>query len=95
MRHGRRRFWIDTGNAQFQSELEALAFHWLPLAISLFGKMATTYASMPATAFLRGADALHLASAAGHGFTEIFSNDRHLLAAAPFFGLKGINVIPA
>jgi predicted nucleic acid-binding protein len=46
----------------------------------------------PSDTFLRAADALHLASAAWHGFKEVYSNDRHFLAAAPLFGLRGIDV---
>jgi predicted nucleic acid-binding protein len=38
---------------------------------------------------LRAGDAIHLAAAQGAGFTEIWSNDKHLLRAAPAVGLIG------
>ncbi len=51
------------------------------------------YARLPATIFLRAADALHLSTASENGFREIHSNDAKLLSAAPHFGLRGVNVL--
>jgi predicted nucleic acid-binding protein len=68
-------------------------FHWLPLTDDVQQRLEQVFRKAPPTVFLRAADALHLACAAEHGFTAIYSNDRHLLAAAPLFGLRGINVI--
>ena len=73
-----------------QSELVSL----LPLSEAVMKRVEAVYATAPPAAFLRAADALHLACAAVHGFTEIYSNDRHFLNAAPLFGLRGLDVIP-
>ena len=48
--------------------------------------------ALPAAAYLRAGDAIHLVSAGGAGFTEIWTSDRHLLAAAAYFGIEGRRV---
>ncbi|HXS95893.1 MAG TPA: hypothetical protein VN736_14910 [Candidatus Limnocylindrales bacterium] len=53
------------------------------------GKMLKT---APGGLFLRSGVALNIATAIAIGETEIWSNDRHLLAAAPHFGLKGLSI---
>jgi predicted nucleic acid-binding protein len=70
------------------------AIRWVPLSPATLTKVAAVYAALPASIFLRAADALHLATAAEQGLTTIYSNDHHLLAAARHFGLSGRNVIP-
>ena len=80
--------------AQFQSDCASGTIILLPLTEAILDRVEQVFTTAPATLFLRAADALHLATAAEHGFTEIYSNDKHLLAAAPLFGLLGLNVIP-
>jgi predicted nucleic acid-binding protein len=78
---------------QFATDQNAGAYTWLALRESILSRLQSVIANLEVTTFLRAADALHLACAAEHGFTEVYSNDRHFLAAAPLFGLKGINVL--
>ena len=80
--------------AQVKADAATGNLKFLPLTETILNRVEQVFATAPATTFLRAADALHLATAAEHGFTEIHSNDKHLLAAAPLFGLVGVNVIP-
>ena len=79
--------------AQFEADCQAGLWTWLPLLESLAHMTRRNIGKLPPTTFLRAADALHLACAADAGLKEIYSHDRHLLAAAPHFGLRGIDLI--
>ena len=81
--------------AQVAADEAAGALRWLPITDAHLARVEVVFRHAPATVYLRAADALHLASAAEAGFAEILSNDRHLLAAAPRFGLRGVDVIAA
>ena len=80
---------------QFEADRESGAFHWLPIGPEVLALMQSVYAILPNTVYLRAADALHLATAGVHGFKAVYSNDKHLLAAARHFRLKGLNSISA
>ena len=78
---------------QFITDSKDGFYHWLPLTDSIQQRLEQFFWQAANTHFLRAADALHLTCAAEHGFTEVYSNDRHFLTAAPLFGLRGVNVI--
>jgi predicted nucleic acid-binding protein len=80
---------------QLKADLNDDLWTWLPVTADLLNHVSATFALLPANVYLRTTDALHLAAAQTAALKEIYSNDRHLLAAAPRFGLRGVNVITA
>jgi predicted nucleic acid-binding protein len=79
--------------AQFISDCAENAFAWQPVTADLYLQLHEDFASLPFNCFLRAADAIHLACARANGFSTVYSNDRHFIAAAPYFGLAGINLL--
>ena len=64
----------------------------VPVTERLLRRVEAVTRGLPASCYLRTFDALHLVTASDAGFTEVWTNDRHLLAAAPWFGLAGRSV---
>jgi predicted nucleic acid-binding protein len=84
----------EEARLQFEDDLTTGAVTLLSVDDAVMLHLETTLRTAPDSTYLRAADALHLACASHHGFTEVYSRDRHFLAAAPLFGLRGINIIP-
>jgi predicted nucleic acid-binding protein len=78
---------------QLEMEGKESAISWLSADGEVVARAGKAYRNAPRSLFLRAADAMHLACAAENGFREIYSNDRHLLAAAPLFGLRPKNIL--
>jgi predicted nucleic acid-binding protein len=78
---------------QFSDDIRADAFRWLPLSPAILDRLRVNFETLRADNFLRASDGLHLTIASENGFRQIYSNDRKLLAAAPHFGVRGVNVI--
>jgi predicted nucleic acid-binding protein len=76
---------------QFELDVSGGRIHWLPLTQGLLERVEGIFHTLPSNVFLRAGDAIHLATVSEAGFKEIYSNDKHLLAAAALFKLKGIN----
>ena len=64
-------------------------WEFAPVSGTILRKMAARIHALPAAVHLRAGDAIHLTTAAELGEMEIWSNDRHLLAATQHFGLIG------
>jgi predicted nucleic acid-binding protein len=65
---------------------------FVPASEPLLRRAGAMVISASSDIFLRTADAVHLTTAKDLGETEVWTNDRHMGAAAPHFGLIGRSV---
>lgn len=76
----------------FLDHIDEGLWNLVPAADRLLRRAGAMVISAAPTVFLRTVDAVHLATAADLGESEIWTNDRHMLKAAPHFGLIGRTV---
>lgn len=73
----------------FRTHVDAGLWNLIPITQALLSRTASLVRSLPRHVPIRAGDAIHLATALNAGETEIWTNDRHLLAAATHVGLIG------
>ncbi len=78
--------------ARFSEHVEDRLWNLIPVSQTLLRRTSALMLSAPQDLFLRTADAVHLTTAQEAGEREVWTNDRHMLAAAPYFGLSGRSV---
>ena len=76
----------------FMGHVESDLWNLIPVSNALLRRTATLIRGLPPRVPLRAGDAIHLATALDAGEPEIWTNDRHLLAAAGHFGIAGRSV---
>ena len=77
---------------QFESDCAGGLWQWRPVDDALLRSSTTRFRGLSATTFLRASDGLHLTCAIEEGCTAIHTSDRHMIAAAPAFGLQAVTL---
>jgi predicted nucleic acid-binding protein len=79
-------------SARFYNHVEQGLWKLVPVHEALLRRTNSLLVDAPADLFLRTADAVHLATAREIGERDVWTNDRHMLAASSYFGLVGRSV---
>jgi hypothetical protein len=77
---------------RFKSHLDDVSHPEIPVNEALLRRTSALIVSAPRDIFLRTADAVHLTTAQEAGERDVWTSDRHMLAAATYFGLAGRSV---
>jgi predicted nucleic acid-binding protein len=76
----------------FLDHVDEGLWNLIPVGEPLLRRAGSAALSSPPDVFLRAGDAVHLTTAKELGEKEVWTSDRHMLAAAPRFGLTGRSV---
>jgi predicted nucleic acid-binding protein len=76
----------------FFQDVEDEIWQLFPLTDLLLRGVDRLTRGLPSSCFLRAGDAVHLTTALEYGFREIWTNDRHLRAAAGLVGITARSV---
>ena len=77
---------------RFSEHIEAGLWNLIPVNEALLRRTSALMVSGPSNLFIRTADAVHLTTAHEIGERAVWTNDRHMLAAASYFGVTGQSV---
>lgn len=78
--------------SRFSEHVTEGLWNLIPVNEALLRRTGALLASAPPDIFIRTADAVHLTTAQEMGERDVWTNDRHMLAAASYFGLTGRSV---
>jgi predicted nucleic acid-binding protein len=73
----------------FHDHIERGIWTLVPVSEQLLKRVSLRMGAIPAAVYLRTGGAVQLASAQEAGEVEVWTSDRHMLAAASYFGLTG------
>jgi len=79
-------------DSRFSEHIEEGLWNLIPVNQALLRRTSALMVSAPRNLFIRTADAVHLSTAQEIGERAVWTNDRHMLAAAGYFGLTGESV---
>lgn len=78
--------------SRFSEHIEHGLWNLIPVHEALLRRTGALMVSAPQNLFIRTADAVHLTTAQEIGERDVWTNDRHMLAAAAYFGLRGRSI---
>ncbi|MCX6590224.1 MAG: type II toxin-antitoxin system VapC family toxin [Acidobacteria bacterium] len=83
---------IDAAQRLFQLDQQRQFWVITPVSTEIVTLAARIISGLPSHLLIRASDAIHLATARHLGLTEVWTNDRRMLEAAPAFGVTGRSV---